>query len=117
MIILSPSPLTFARAQPVSTTSVIPSNPQPDNCHTVILFNNSATAALIGIGTPGAVLAAGISATTLPAGASLTLSLGTMTARGIMDTGRLPGSGLIYASAGAFAVTVEITYLSAFGPI
>lgn len=117
MLILSPSPLTVARAQPVDTTAVIPSNPQPDNCHTVILYNASATAALFGIGSPGAVLAAGVSATTLPAGASITLALGALTTRGIMDHTRVAGSGLVYASTIAAPVTIEITYLSAFGPI
>ena len=116
MVLLSSAPFSIARALPVSTTSVQPTTSIPDNCHTIIVLNTSATAALVGLATPGTVLAAGVSAMTVPAGASLTLAIGTITTRGIMDNVRVVGSGLVYASTAAVAVTLEITYLSAFGP-
>lgn len=114
---LSASPFVVTSAAPANNVSVNPGTAIPDNCHTIIVLNTSnATAGLVGRVAVGTALVAGTNAMTVPAGASLTLAVGTITQRGIMDPATIAGSGLTYGSAGG-AITLQILYLSNFGVI
>lgn len=112
---LSAFPVTFASATAATTTAVAPTVVIPDNCHTVVLFNPTATDAFIGRAAVGAVLAEGANATRLPGTSSLTLAIGTLAQRGVMDEVLLSGSGLVYSSSIMGATSVDITYLCSLG--
>lgn len=108
-------PITSALATVlVPGTSVAPSSPVPDNCTGLALVNTGLNPALFGIGVPGVPLTEGLNASRLAVGASLSLPLGDLFARGIMDEDQLAGSGLVFdALVGATAV--GITYLNSIG--
>jgi len=112
---LSAFPVAFASATAATTTAVAPTVVIPDNCHTVVLFNPTATDAFIGRAAVGAVLVEGSNATRLPGTSSLTLAIGTLAQRGVMDEGILSGSGLVYSSSIIGAASVDITYLCSLG--
>jgi hypothetical protein len=90
---------------------VAPSSPIPDNCVGILVLNTSATIpALIGIAAPGAAaLTERVNATRIPPGGSLTIPLGALGERGIMDESQLTGSGLVYDGVGGLP-TLDITY-------
>ncbi|NDC58549.1 MAG: hypothetical protein EBZ50_06955 [Alphaproteobacteria bacterium] len=113
---LSVSPYLVASAAPVSNVGVAPTLAVPDNCHTIIVLNTTATAGLVGQQTVGTALVAGTNAMTVPAGGSLTLAVGTFTQRGTMDPAVQPNSGLVYGSVGA-GITLQVLYLCTFGPV
>ena len=100
--------MTFALATvAASGTSVAPSAPVPDNCHTVLVYNPSTTVTvLVGIATAPAPLTAGTNATPVPPGAQITLGVGAFSARGTLD--------LVFDSVGG-AVSPVLTYLTQFG--
>jgi hypothetical protein len=112
---LSAFPVVFASAAAANTTAVAPTVVVPDNCHTVVLYNSSTNDALVGRAAVGAVLVEGTNSTRLPAKSSLTLAIGTLAQRGVMDEVALSGSGLVYSSTGLLAVTIDITYLCSLG--
>jgi hypothetical protein len=115
---LSASPFAVASASPASNVGVVPSASVPDNCHTVIVYNPSgATPGLVGRNASGTPLVAGVNAVSIPAGASLTLALGTIAQRGTMDPAVFGGSGLVYGTTGAVALPLQIAYLCSFGPV
>jgi hypothetical protein len=113
----SASPLSFANAVVAAAgTSVAPSSPIPDNCIAVAILNISATQdALVGIAAPGAALVEGTNAARILAGTSLTLPLGALGSRGVMDESQLTASGLVYDGTGA--LTVDIIYQNALGTV
>lgn len=107
---LSSSAVIRARAAVlVPGTSVAPSTPPPDNCHTILWLNRSGNLALIGNGAPGGALADnGIASTALLANADLVWAVGTKSVRGTsLDD-------LIYDSVGGPA-NIDITYLCELG--
>jgi len=112
---LSAFPVVFANAAAATTTAVAPTVVIPDNCHTVVLYNPTATDAFVGRAAVGAVLAEGTNATRLPSKSSLTLAIGTLAQRGVMDEVLLSGSGLVYSSSIVGATSVDITYLCSLG--
>ena len=112
---LSAFPVVFANAAAGNTTAVAPTVVIPDNCHTVVLYNSSANDAFVGRDAVGVVLVEGTNATRLPSKSSLTLAIGTLSQRGVMDEVLLSGSGLVYSSSGLLAVTIDITYLCSLG--
>lgn len=96
-----------------------PAAPVPDNCHTILVTNPSATiVVLAGIAVPPAALTAGVNAQRVAPGATVTLGMGSMSAgvRGPMDQAQVAGSGLAFDSIGG-AVTPEVTYLSHLGAL
>lgn len=95
-------------------TSVSPSIPVPDNCVGLVLRTTGANPALFGIGVPGGPLVAGVSGTTLPSGVSVSLPIGDVTLRGVIDQTALAGSGLVFDATGG-ATTVEILYQCQIG--
>jgi hypothetical protein len=95
-------------------TSVSPSIAVPDNCIGLSLKNTGGNAALFGIGTPGGALVGGVSGNTLLAGESISLPIGSVAVRGVIDQAALAGSGLIFDAAGG-ATTVEILYQCQIG--
>jgi hypothetical protein len=108
---LSTRPFTYARAAVgVPGTAVSPNNPVPENCHTIIVLNTSAVDALYSQSAPGGPLTEGIDAARIPAGSSLTLDIGEVVMRGVIDEGTLAGSGLIFDGIGG-AVVLNLTYL------
>jgi hypothetical protein len=110
-------PFTFAAAAVAAPgTSVAPSAPIPMNCASVAILNTGAFTALVGIAAPGGALAAGVNATQVAPGASLTLPLGAFANRGVMDEGVLPGSGLVYDAVGG-VTTCIITYKNYLGGV
>lgn len=120
---LSNVPIAFARGIVAAFgTSVAAVNgaaalfPVPDNCHTVLVTNPSATlTGLVGVGLAGTtVLTAGSNAQRVPPGTTLTLSVGTQVTRGPLNVATLALSGLIYDSIGG-NVTLEITYICQLG--
>ena len=107
---LSSSAFLVAEAVPVSNTALAATRSVPDNCHTVIVYNPSTTTAgLIGQVIAGTLLVAGQNAVTIPAGASLTLAIGTIAQRGVLDFG--------YGSAAVGPLPLQVLYLCSFGPI
>lgn len=110
-------PLSFATAAVSSPgTSVAPSAPVPDNCHTILIYNpDGAQDVYVGIGAPGgAIDPASATAVLVKPQERLTLSLGTQRYRGILDQSVAAGSGLIFDASGG-TPTVQITYLNALG--
>ncbi len=94
---------------------VTPAVAVPDNCHTVLITNHSAT--LVGVvarGTAGGALVPGTSGQRIPPSTTLTLALGTRAVRGILDQAAQAGSGLIFDAVGG-ALTLEVTYLNQIG--
>lgn len=121
---LTTSPMTFAQGiVAVSGTSVGPVNgvnpaPVPDNCHTIIVTNPDTTGALtglVGLGTPGGALTAGINAQQVFPGTSIALEMGPKGNRAVMDQAQVAASGLIFDAVGG-ALTLEITYLNTLLP-
>ena len=112
---LSAFPVVFANASAANTTAVAPTVPVPDNCHTVVVYNPTATDAFVGRAAVGAALVEGTNATRLPSKSSITLAVGTLSQRGPMDEAVLVGSGLVYSSSIVGATAVDITYLCALG--
>lgn len=112
------APLTFALATcAVVGTAVTPSSPIPDNCFAIVILNTGANAVLYGIAAPGAAaLTEGTNAARINAGASLTIPIGSLSQRGIMDEVQLTGSGLVY-SALVGATSLDITYQNALGSV
>lgn len=115
--------MTFAQAVvAASGTQVGPTNggaaPVPDNCHTILITNPSATLTLlVGIGVPVvAALTPGTTAQRIGPGQTLTLAVGTLPLRGFIDPVLLAASGLRFDSIGG-ALTGEITYLNQMGPL
>ena len=115
---LATSPITFSSAVvAVAATAVAPGSPIPDNCKEVILLNIGTVPALYGIAAPGAAaLTEGTNASRIPAGSALTLAVGTIATRGIMDQAQAAGSGLVFAGVGG-TPTVNLTYINVFGPL
>jgi hypothetical protein len=112
---LSTRPLSYGNASVgVPGTAVSPNNPVPENCHTVIALNTSAVDALYGQGLPGGPLTEGVDSARIPAGSSLTLDIGEVAARGIIDEGALTGSGLVFDGIGG-SVRLDLTYLCTTG--
>lgn len=111
-------PLIFTQGVVAAAgTSVAPGTAIPDNCTQVILLNTSTTIpALFGIATPGGALTEGTNSTRLPASTAITLSIGTIMDRGVMDNGVTVGSGIVYDAVGG-AATVDITYVCVMGSI
>ena len=108
---LSSSTLLGTRATIASAgTSVVPATALPDNCHTIVMLNRSATATIfLSAGTPGSAIADnGSQLATVPASASLTLAIGVLSER----VTRL--DNLIFDSS-AGAANVDITYLCVSG--
>lgn len=95
-------------------TSVSPSVPMPDNCVGFTLKNTGGNAAIFGIGVPGGALVGGVSGNTLLASESISIPLGDLSVRGVIDQTQLAGSGLIFDAAGG-ATTVEILYQCQIG--
>ena len=114
------APWTLATANvAVAGTSVAPSNPMPENCDTMIVRNTSNVDSLYGIAAPGVgTLTEGTNAVRLPAGTAITLPLGTVNDRGIMDQGNIAGSGYVFQNADAGQLpTHQIQYLNKRGPL
>jgi len=88
-------------------TSVNPSNAIPDNCHTVIIYNEDTTnTILINTGTAGGALAKATSSNVPPQG-TLTLAIGVRSERvGLFD--------FIY-DCDAGTATARITYVLSLG--
>lgn len=111
-------PTTFGSLTALAAaTSTAPSAPIPDNCHTIILVNKSTTTGediLYGIGTPGVTLVEGTTGERLAAGDKITLGIGTIRERGVMDNGTLAGSGYVYTSLSG-TPNVGIIYLNLTG--
>lgn len=105
----SNKPLAFAAAAvAVPGTSVSPSTAVPDNCVALVIYNASTTETLYhGIGSPGGALTPGVDAQPVPPGGSLTLTLGDVGDRGIMDEAESAGSGLVFDATGAMTAYIE----------
>ena len=105
------SKLTVARTRAsvaAAGTSVAPGLALPDNCHTVIFLNRSATQViLIGNGVAGGALPDDGTTTALPAAASLTWELGVIGERVTALT------DLIFDTIGLAAANCDIPYLCA----
>lgn len=107
---LSVSPFAVASATPFTNVAVAATVAVPDNCHSVIVYNPSTTTAgLIGQVGPGVPLVAGTNAVSIPAGASLTLAIGTISQRGTLDFG--------YGTTGVLPLPLQVLYLCSFGPV
>ena len=107
------SSMTHANAAVgASGTSVAASSEPLDNCHTILVTNpDEAKTVLVGLGTAGGALTAGVSAQRVPPSYTLVLSVGQINQRGAYAPG---GTGWIYDSIGG-AVTAEVTYLNQIG--
>jgi hypothetical protein len=112
---LSAFPVVFANAASASTAAVAPTVVIPDNCHTVVLYNPTLVDAFVGRASVGTPLVEGTNSTRLPSKSSLTLAIGTLAQRGVMDEALLAGSGLVYSSSGLVATSVDITYVCSLG--
>jgi hypothetical protein len=90
----------------------------PDNCFTVIILNPAGNAdVLMAQAAPGTALSQPGNATRIAAGSSLTLSIGTISERGVLAFDPVVGTtGFVYGSAGA-PVTPTIMYLCSFGAV
>lgn len=95
-------------------TSVSPSIAVPDNCTGLSLKNTGANPAIFGIGAPGGALVGGVSGNTLRVGESISLPIGPIGLRGVIDQAVLVGSGLIFDATGG-ATTIEILYQCQIG--
>jgi hypothetical protein len=108
--------LVVTQAAAVVGSSVAPTTPIPDNCHTVILLNTSgANPVLFGQAVAGAALVEGTTGTRLPAGSSISLAMGTIKQRGEMS-GAVGFPGIVYTAIGG-AVNVDITYICGLGSL
>lgn len=86
-------------------TSVAPATAVPDNCHTVIILNQSSSGTVyVGNGAAGGALSLAGGATPIPAGGQLTLNIGVLSQRGGQ-------ANFIYDA--TVATTVAITYVNA----
>lgn len=107
-------PLRFAVSTVAAPGSAVaPSLPIPDNCGQVIIYNWGAVEVLYGIGAPGFPLTAGVNAARIPAGGAVSLVIGLLADRGVMDQSVTPGSGIVYDAVGI--TTVDTTYICALG--
>lgn len=108
--------VVVTQAAAVVGSSVAPTAPIPDNCHTVILLNTSgANAVLFGQAVAGAALVEGTTGTRLPASSSISLAVGTIKNRGEMS-GAVGFPGIVYTAIGG-AAAVDITYLCSLGSL
>jgi hypothetical protein len=89
-----------------------------DNCHTIILYNRDATnAALVGIVTVGVVLTTANSAY-LPAGAALTLRIGTAAYRPCGSIGPASqGTTVLRTAAVAGTPALSVQYINSTQPV
>lgn len=111
----STQPVVVTSAAAVAGSSVAPTTAIPDNCHTIILLNVSTTIpVLFGQAAAGAALVEGTTGTRLPASGAISLAVGTIKQRGIMDPAIAPNNGLVYTGIGG-AANIDITYLCGFG--
>ena len=111
----STQPVVVTAAAAVAGSSVAPTTAIPDNCHTIILLNTSATvAALFGQAAVGPALVEGTTGTRLPASGAISLAVGTIKQRGSMDPAVAPHLGLAYTGIGG-AAGIDITYPCGFG--
>ena len=115
---LSSKTLLITTAPCVNNQGVAPAVNVPDNCHTLIVVNPAGNPdVLMAQEAPGTVLAQPGNATRIPAGSSLTLAIGTVTARGVLQYDAVAGTlGFVYATGGQ-AVTPTIMYLCSFGAV
>jgi hypothetical protein len=86
----------------------------PDNCVGLSLKNTGGNAALFGIGVPGGALIGGVSGNTLLSNESISIPIGDVALRGVVDQAVLAGSGLIFDAVGG-ATTVEVLYQCQIG--
>ncbi len=109
-------PFTVATATvTVLGTSVAAGSPVPDNCVGMTLTNVGVNAALVGIAVPGTALADGTTGFRLGVGASVSLPLGPVGLRGVMDQSQLAGSGLVYDALTTAPCVVQIVYQNQIG--
>lgn len=111
-------PTTYAGAVvAVAGTAVAPSTPIPDNCKQVVVLNLGPVDALFGIAAPGVgALIERVNAARIPAGGSISLGIGTIKERGIMDQAVTAGSGYVYDGVGG-TPTLDLTYVNVLGTI
>ena len=113
---LSFTQTSYAGVTTIVGTSQVPSAAIPDNCKSILVTNVGTNDALVGqlAAGPGAALVERVSGTRLVAGASITIPIGTISARGTMNNAVVVGSGLLYDGL-VGATTLDIMYLNILG--
>lgn len=80
-----------------------------------MIWNKGAADALLGIAAPGVgTLVEGVNATRLPTLTALSLGIGLLVTRGIMDQAVVAGSGIVYAGIAGIG-SLDITYVCVLG--
>jgi hypothetical protein len=111
-VALSFTPTAYATVTTIVGTSQVPSVAIPDNCKSVLVTNRGANDCLVGqlAAGPGAALVEGVSGFRIVAGQSITIPIGTISQRGVMNNAATVGTGLLYD--GLVGVTnLDIMYL------
>lgn len=95
-------------------TAVAPNPALPDNCHTIIVLNPNAAATVYVAMVVNAAAFSVATAVAIPAGASISLGVGSATRRPVGGTGA--GADVLFCDASVNGSLVNVTYVNGIAP-